>query len=166
MARKKSTRAQMRDWKLEIERYDRQERERALLVWKEGGARLAELIDELGGEIDVEQLDTAMADRLHPDKIRPWLLDALRAEILEIVHRGDDEILRRPLDAKLLELLERKGRRRGLRWQALERLLHCKGGPGQLALSVALQRQATAGRVEWSAGLYRRARPPPLKIPP
>lgn len=108
------------------------------------------------GEVEIDALD----ELGQGGDTHAALVAALQAGVLELVRRGEEEWVRRPLDARLLDVLDRRGRRRGLRWQTLERLLHQRAA---LPLALALGRQVEAGRVERWQGRYRRARPPPRK---
>lgn len=115
--------------------------------------QLARAIDRLpAGEVEVEQLDEL---GLPPDETHAALVAALQAGVLELVRRGEEEWVRRPLDARLLDVLDR----RGLRWRTLERLLHCATAPRRLQLATALGRQVDAGRVERRGERFRRPRP-------
>lgn len=118
---------------------------------------LVRAIDRLpAGEAEID----ALAELgLPPGEVHPALVAALQAGVLEIDRRGEEEWVRRPLDARLLDVLDRRGRRRGLRWHTLERLLHCATALRRLHLATALGRQVDAGRVERRGERFRRPRP-------
>jgi hypothetical protein len=159
MARKESMRAKKLRWQREAR--EEVDAYLASIVHCSGAEYLARIIDRApNGELEIDQLDHLDRSEIHPDNVQKYLVEALRDGVLELVRRGDEEWVRRPVDAKLLALLDRKGRRRGLRYAALERLLHVGDGASRLVLCQALGRQVERGRVALVGQLYRFVRPP------